>query len=405
VANGGGDSGGGTVPKGYIPIASVADFKKIGKDQDYPLDGKYYQTQDITISNSDSWAPIGTIEYDNDGQYVYDNTFQGTFDGNDHNIIANSLTSSSEFSFFGATTGATLKNIHISGSITITGNVTLGGIATQAFGTTFINCSNAATLIVPRQAGGIVYYATGIMNADGAVTKETIITGCSNTGNITGSRGVGGIVGMAYEGTKISSCFNSGSISAADGASYVYLGGIVGGTTSDSTITACYNAGSISVPVLNDSNSGGIVGRNKSDITACYNKGAISVDNSDMVTIYIGGIFGESSATASITACYSSGNFTGSGSSIYTGSIGGYSLSNTGVTACWYSQNSISGIGGVSTNDQITASDQGTTKFDASWPATNSDTEWGIGDGSGSGKYWKSLGSSPLTYPKLWFES
>ncbi|MDR1863971.1 MAG: hypothetical protein LBR08_00175 [Bacteroidales bacterium] len=46
--------------------------------------------------------------------------------------------------------------------------------------------------------------------------------------------------------------------------------------------------------------------------------------------------------------------------------------------------------------------------FSASaWPTIGANAEWGIGDGSGSGKWWKSLGNwnggNPV-YPKLWFE-
>jgi hypothetical protein len=42
------------------------------------------------------------------------------------------------------------------------------------------------------------------------------------------------------------------------------------------------------------------------------------------------------------------------------------------------------------------------------WPILAAHQQWGTGDGSGDGKYWKTLGNwnngNPV-YPKLWYEN
>jgi hypothetical protein len=74
------------------------------------------------------------------------------------------------------------------------------------------------------------------------------------------------------------------------------------------------------------------------------------------------------------------------------------------VTACYWANYSGNGIGDGSGGDAI--------KFSSTaWPAVGSEagksSQWGIGDGSGSGKYWKIIGSwnnGNPAYPKLWWE-
>jgi hypothetical protein len=158
---------------------------------------------------------------------------------------------------------------------------------------------------------------------------------------------------------------------------------------------------------------GAVCGQNNSggQLTACYNKA--SVEGLDLV----GGVCGWNNG-GKLTACYNTAPIVGHGSSL-AGGTGGVSGKNTGtITAC-YNSGSVSGnteIGGVcgTNSDIITAcytvsnATNGATEFGStSWPATTTHTEWGIGDGSGSGKYWKSLGywdAVAPVYPKLWFE-
>jgi hypothetical protein len=45
--------------EGEVVITSAADLAKIGKDSNYPLDGKYIQMADIDLSGYSNWVPIG----------------------------------------------------------------------------------------------------------------------------------------------------------------------------------------------------------------------------------------------------------------------------------------------------------------------------------------------------------
>jgi hypothetical protein len=434
----GGDQGGdesddpndGQTVDGWIIIASVGTFAKIGdaSEMDFPLNGQYKQTRNITITNDDPWTPIGTIDSDTS------NDFSGVFDGGDYKITAANLTFNSAFSFFGNTYNATLKNIHIKGSITTTGtNSYLSGIATFASDTTITNCSNAATLVSSDDAGGIVRALTGV----------SIVDKCINSGSITGvTNYVGGIAGLVIapeDVVVIKNCSNSGSLHESNAIS---IGGIVGRASTLTSIIACKNIGTITGDTTETTfYLGGIVGDNGGKVTACYNTGNISsmVSTSSMNTakFNLGGIVGYTTASTGneiITACYSTGTISlppitnNSEGTInpWAGGIIGRSgrsstepYTNAVVTACYWKSvtgdnNPTYGIGAArSSSDGLstgTPTNVGTFIFgeNSAWPSAGSgdgqSAEWGTGNGSDSGKYWKNLGSSPSTYPVLWWE-
>jgi hypothetical protein len=402
----------------WIEIAGKDTFADIGTAEEYPLDGWYKQTADITITNADNWTPIGT---ENDSK-----EFKGTFDGNNYKITADNLTFESDFSFFGDTDGAALKNIHIQGSITLTEDSSyLAGIAIYAVDTSIINCTNAANLTSIAGATGICDTPSG----------TTLIDSCKNTGSIIGAW-ASGIVSYVADGEiTIKNCSNTGTVTGTTqetGNGQYAVGGICSQFSGSGSIIACFNTGTVTSKsaetVEQDTTSevftGGIVGSfgSQSDsntIIACYNTGdvqSVAAKVSDR-TIHIGGITGYNTGTNNntITASYSTGTLSfsgnGDGGGLYIGGISGTSQSVENVTAvitaCYWKAGAANGIG----MKDNAASDEGTIKFGESgaWPSTNSENgghaDWGTGDGTGSGKYWKSLGSSPSTYPKLWFES
>ncbi|MDR1030787.1 MAG: hypothetical protein LBL76_07940 [Treponema sp.] len=404
------------VPAGYIAIDSMATLAKIGVDNDYPLDGQYIQTADITISGA--WTPIGTLDASGNPD---DGAFSGTFDGNEFKIIPGSdIEVSYDFAIFNSMKGASIKDVHIgAGSITLMGEAySLGGIGNTAVNTDFIDCSNAATL-TGQSVGGICNYIMG-----GSIIN------CKNTGTITGSSQIGGICSSAYgdssHTTVIQSCYNEGSIIGSSS------GGIAG-LVSSAAIIACYNTGAVT-GAGKSNYAGGIAGtlggaanNGTGYITACYNEGTVSSNETRQSggKIYLGGINGRSlNGYVAVTACYNAGtvSYTGTGDegNLYIGGIGGYYAENpTGttkfaeITACYWKAegNPANGIGAKrdaqnTTEAAAPASNTGTFKFaDNAWPTTGASegqsAEWGTGDGSGSGKYWKDLGSYNGSYPQL----
>jgi hypothetical protein len=326
---------------------------------------------------------------------------------------------------FGYANGATFKNITVgTGSITVSGTTgALGGIAGDAANfTTFTNCSNAAMLASSgaNSMGGI----------SGRLTNSSI-TNCQNTGSISAGRYGGGICSYPAQST-IKNSFNGGIVTV-EYANGNIVGGGIAGYCKGSQIIACYNTGEVKgISSKSDIALGGICGDNggvnntaTTYIIACYNTGKVWSDfenATDDNCIYIGGISGYTNRYGvEITACYNTGivayTATEEEDELGVGNISGYntykssdSISAPVITACYWADieyNPTNGIGYKETVSEGAASDEGAIKFaDNVWPATTTDTAWGIGnkDGSASGHYWASLGSYNGEYPRLWFE-
>ena len=83
-----------------------------------------------------------------------------------------------------------------------------------------------------------------------------------------GHYNVGGVCGGNSEGGTITGCYNTGTVSGSS-----YVGGVCGGNSEGGTITGCYNTGVVSGNVIKDivdACVGGVCGRNGGTITNCY---------------------------------------------------------------------------------------------------------------------------------------
>ena len=191
-------------------------------------------TGDIDLGN-ENWTPIG--------QYAR-SAYNGTFDGQYHEIKNLKITgsSSNHYGLFGVVGTGTVKNLTVSGAVTISGSGSstygIGAIVGSLNSTgTIENCINKATVSGNNNTAGIVGYMS---NSNGTVTT------CANTGKISGSNNVGGIVGQFYGKGAIDHCYNTGDITAAVNKA----GGIVGYLYASSsyyknTVSACYSTGKI----------------------------------------------------------------------------------------------------------------------------------------------------------------
>jgi hypothetical protein len=444
-----------------IPIGSYAEFQLINTEPN-GLSGIYKQEADIDLMGTTA-NPI--VEWTAVGNYY--NRLIGTFDGNGkntNNLYINKPNTGylGLFGYIGS--GGAVKNVHIqSGSVT--GGGDLGGVAGYIMDGSITDCYNSGNATGAHRIGGVVgniekgtitachntgsvtsiggsdvggvvgyiskssitaCYNTGVVSCNGndvggvvGSIDESIITNCYNTGTvfgnnaytggvagyimdgtitdchnagtISGSARVGGVVGYISVGV-ITNCYNTGNISGND-----VVGGVVGWNIGDSSykdgiITACYNSGVVS----GDNDVGGVVGRNRNNpITACYNVGAVSGDD------IIGGVAGRNyGATSTITSCYNIGAVSGSTD---VGGVAGRNYDAGTITACYWATYTGDGVGNGAGD---------ATKFSGgAWPSTGSNLgqspEWGIGAGSGSGTYWKTLGGwngGNPSYPQLWWE-
>ena len=201
----------------------------------FDADGRYTPAAGETVSRMN---PIGSETQ----------PYTGTFDGGGYTIRGlcvskrsyyngESYSESNHAGLFGKLSGATVKNLTVTGYVD--GRFYVGGIAGYADDTTkLLNCRNKCIVVsgqstypyvsdpesVIRYVGGIVGYNAGS------------VTACCNAGTVTGIDSVGGITGGG-PGT-VSDCYNVGAVTASG----QNAGGIAG---NGGTVSYCYNVGTV----------------------------------------------------------------------------------------------------------------------------------------------------------------
>ena len=168
----------------------------------------------------------------------------------------------------------------------------------------------------------------GWLNRAGTV-KNVVMEGVQITSNQIYGGSIGGVVGYSW-GT-IENCSVSGSVSGT-----VYVGGVVGAQIGGS-ITGCSSSATVKGTV----DVGGVAGQTNSSatLTACYATGNVTIEINPAKNIAGGSLVGMN-AGISLLACYATGNVTSTGSSTGNVHIGGlFGDSYTTVTACYWKNN------------------------------------------------------------------
>ena len=174
----------------------------------------------------------------------------------------------------------------------------------------------------------------GWLNKAGTV-KNVVMEGVQITSNQIYGGSIGGVVGYSW-GT-IENCSVSGSVSGT-----VYVGGVVGAQIGGS-ITGCSSSATVKGTV----DVGGVAGQTNSSatLTACYATGNVIIEMDPKKNIAGGSLVGMN-AGSSLLACYATGNVTSTGSSTGYMHIGGFLGNNyTTVTAGYWKNNHEQGIG------------------------------------------------------------
>lgn len=273
----------------------------------------YRLTRDIDMSTVTGMVPIGA----NAG-----NAFTGTFDGNGYTISGIDLapaegSAGNYFGLFGRiATPAVIRNLTVEGTVTSSGAYVGGIVGLVASGATVENCTNRCTVTYTGTAaaygvGGVIGHAGGVAKT-GTVTAGSnqkgtlVITNCTNEGDITGSKCVGGILGRSdiTTGTvTVTGCVNKGNVTATigDGNGYADVGGIAGFDwsvkgASNHLFENCTNFGTVAfvksaeydfssfTKGIGYQGVGGIIGRTQTNgiaVTGCYNGGTVTSDGQD----------------------------------------------------------------------------------------------------------------------------
>lgn len=304
-------TGTGTEDDPYL-IGSAADLEQLAQKvydaadaaNSNPYEGTYFKlTNNITLTGE--WTPIGKYNsiYDTLANYP----FSGTFDGDGHTIRGLSVTNNTRGEYVGLfaclSSGGTIKNLAVSGSVTATGDSSKAGGVVGINKGSVINCSNAATVRGGWAAGGIV----GLNDNNGEVAD------CRNTGSSeNGPSHTGGVAGSSS--STVENCYNTGKVtgSANDYGDIYSIGGYVSGSyvggvmgNSSGSVTDCYNTGVVSGGRF----VGGVIGLISGTVEGCYNTGSVT-GGSEKTSSHTGGVVGWISY-GTVTNCYNTAKVTG----------------------------------------------------------------------------------------------
>ena len=235
--------------------------------------------------------------------------------------------------------GKTDINITLDKNIDLTGKVwtPIGTDYDNAYTGTFDGGGHTITgltVTTNDEYAGLFGYL-GNFNNGAATVKNVVMEGVQITSNQIYGGSIGGVVGYSW-GT-IENCSVSGSVSGT-----VYVGGVVGAQIGGS-ITGCSSSATVKGTV----DVGGVAGQTNSSatLTACYATGNVIIEMAPKKNIAGGSLVGMN-AGSSLLACYATGNVTSTGSSTYRIDIGGFLGNNyTTVTACYWKNNHEQGIG------------------------------------------------------------
>ena len=231
---------------------------------------------DLDLSEFNNWTPIGGEEF------TATAVFSGTFDGGNHTISGLNINTSERLAGLFGNIDGTVKNLKLTGKIQGDGYV--GGIAAFLYGGTIENCYVSLSSFIGREVmGGIAAAAT--FNAEiRNCTYSGSVQGYTNKEQIDEDYGyVGGLVGLLTGGSLMEKCsFEGGEINGTDGT-----GGLVG-VISNATMQNCiHRAGDIDAP--QGQYVGGVAGHVGSKgkiINCCYCEGQINGYS------YVGGVAG-----------------------------------------------------------------------------------------------------------------
>ena len=132
--------------------------------------GNYKLTADIDLSGM-TQSPIGNASV----------AFTGTFDGAGHKISNINISGAGGVGLFGVVSGATVKNVTVSGTVTSSANYVGGLIGQAKNGLTVENCVNNCDVTGTGSANSV----GGILGSYPTAAGSVSITKCRNNGTVT----------------------------------------------------------------------------------------------------------------------------------------------------------------------------------------------------------------------------
>lgn len=259
-------------------ISTVAELQALAASKDPAVLAKNYKlARDLDLSGV-TFSGIGSASA----------PFTGMFDGQGHTVSHVTVKGGDNAGFFNVTLGAVIKNLHLS-DVNVTGGSRVGGLVGWARAELdrqdmagskaglVGSCTVSGTVSGSRAVGGLVGLNEGLSDQETMFSVASAVDKCTAAVSVSGKEKVGGLAGE-----------NSGSItkSAAQGSATAPDGVMVGGFAGD-------NSGGIydshaEGEVRGKSYAGGFVGISDGTVKNCYSLG--SVAGTDYTGGFAGGI-------------------------------------------------------------------------------------------------------------------
>jgi len=229
-------------------------------------DKHYIQIADIDASATSSWdSGSGWTSIGN--QF---NQFTGSYNGLGCTIDGLTIdrSSTSFVGFIGHTDGASVKNLGIT-NVDITGGYFTGTLIGVSGSSTVLNCYSSGTVTGVESVGGLVGWS-----AFGTIDN------CYSSVTTTGTSEGGGLVGYNQEGSTITNCFSTGSVTRSSGTE-VSFGGFCG-HNDEATIDKSYSTGAVIYTGATDPTTKGFVGAET--VTTSYSNNFFNSQTSSQST-------------------------------------------------------------------------------------------------------------------------
>lgn len=286
-------SGGAETTPGISTVADLLAFRdainagtSIAQWQN--IDGEVLLLNDLDMSSVTDWTPIGnaTFTWISNAMTISGNAYTGVFNGQDHKLknfrmTAKNAAADGVYGLFGVLQGATVKNLVVDASSSLTVSVTAsadcGVIAGAAYDSSVENCTNYAPMTlsgvcnsankrVTMAMVGFLFTKDNSSNLNNLINRGAIVAAAGgNTTNGGTANHCAGICGFATNdansvvSNRISYCDNYGNMQSATART----SGIVAAANRYTAISHCTNYG-------NQINSFATVGAGRLGNITCF---------------------------------------------------------------------------------------------------------------------------------------
>ena len=267
-----------------------------GSNDYFYSDVCFKQTKNLDLS-AYYWQPIGII-YTRDGT-ISRRYFSGNYDGGGHTVSGVFTPAGLGYAYYcqglfgyvygrSSTQRASISNLGVIDSF-IQGEDNIGGVVGHLDYATVTNAYNTGSVSGSSFVGGVV----------GSPYSNATVSNVYNTGIVSGNSWVGGVMGSAYSNATVSNVYNTGTVEGTGDR----VGGVMG--SANGTVSNVYNTGSVS----GSSSVGGVVGyvSSRSTVRNVYNTGSVSGTGD-----YVGGVMGGAGYNATVSNVYNTGSVSGS---------------------------------------------------------------------------------------------